>query len=81
MSAWLHTLLPDWRIIRQHKNFNPIKDILPYVLPIGTNAGKKRGRGKAKGINAGDGEIEVEIYDGKRVTYCYVDLLKLIMVS
>nr|POF25758.1 hypothetical protein CFP56_75444 [Quercus suber] len=25
---------------------------------IGTNAGKKRGRGKAKGINAGDGEIE-----------------------
>ncbi|KAK9987047.1 hypothetical protein SO802_031998 [Lithocarpus litseifolius] len=32
---------------------------------IGTNAGKKRGRGKAKGINAGDGEIEVEIYDGK----------------
>ncbi|KAL0012247.1 hypothetical protein SO802_007355 [Lithocarpus litseifolius] len=35
---------------------------------IGTNAGKKRGRGKAKGINAGDGEIEVEIYDGKIIT-------------
>ncbi|XP_075648600.1 uncharacterized protein LOC142619395 [Castanea sativa] len=35
---------------------------------IGTNVGKKRGRGKAKGINAGDGEIEVEIYDGKIIT-------------
>ncbi|KAL0002288.1 hypothetical protein SO802_016069 [Lithocarpus litseifolius] len=35
---------------------------------IGTNAGKKRGQGKAKGINAGDGEIEVEIYDGKIIT-------------
>nr|POE90878.1 hypothetical protein CFP56_26524 [Quercus suber] len=33
---------------------------------IGTNAGKKRGRGKAKGINAKDGQIEAEIYDGKR---------------
>nr|POE60475.1 hypothetical protein CFP56_49153 [Quercus suber] len=35
---------------------------------IATNAGKKRGRGKAKGINAGDGEIKVEIYDGKIIT-------------
>ncbi|KAL0011767.1 hypothetical protein SO802_006875 [Lithocarpus litseifolius] len=34
---------------------------------IGTSAGKKKGRGKAKGINAGDGEIEVEIYDGKHL--------------
>ncbi|XP_065618133.1 uncharacterized protein LOC112025790 isoform X2 [Quercus suber] len=34
----------------------------------GTSAVKKRGRGKAKGINAGDGEIEVEIYDGKIIT-------------
>ncbi|KAF3976312.1 hypothetical protein CMV_000487 [Castanea mollissima] len=32
---------------------------------IGTNAGKKKGRRKAKGINVGDDEIEVEIYDGK----------------
>ncbi|KAL0017281.1 hypothetical protein SO802_004350 [Lithocarpus litseifolius] len=35
---------------------------------MGTNAGKKRGQGKAKGIKAGDGEIEVEIYDGKIIT-------------
>ena len=43
-----------------------IKFLLLFVLSIGTNVGsKKRGRGKAKGINAGDGEIEVEIYDGK----------------
>nr|POF09099.1 hypothetical protein CFP56_33049 [Quercus suber] len=34
----------------------------------GTSAVKKRDRGKAKGINAGDGEIEVEIYDGKIIT-------------
>ncbi|KAK9989296.1 hypothetical protein SO802_029535 [Lithocarpus litseifolius] len=34
----------------------------------GTNAGKKRSRGKAKGINARNGEIEVEIYDGKIIT-------------
>ena len=58
-----------------------IKFLLLFVLSRGTNAGKKRGRRKAKGINAEDGEIEVEIYDGKWVTYCYVGLLKLIMVS
>ena len=59
-----------------------IKLLLLFVLLIGTNVGKeKRGWGKAKGINAEDGEIKVEIYDGKWVTYCYVGLLKLIMVS
>ena len=42
-----------------------IKFSLLFVLSIGTSAVKKRGRGKAKDINAGDGEIEVEIYDGK----------------
>ncbi|KAF3947138.1 hypothetical protein CMV_026690 [Castanea mollissima] len=35
---------------------------------IGTNAGKKKGRRKAKGINGGDDEIEAEIYDGKIIT-------------
>nr|POE98667.1 hypothetical protein CFP56_67957 [Quercus suber] len=34
----------------------------------GTSAVKKRGQGKAKGINAGDGEKQVEIYDGKIIT-------------
>ena len=58
-----------------------IKLLLFFVSSIGINAGKKRSWGKAKGINAGDGEIKVEIYDGKWVTYCYVDLLKLVMVS
>ena len=42
--------------------------LLLFFLSIGTNVGKKRGWGKAKGINAGNGEIEVEIYDGKWVT-------------
>ena len=42
-----------------------IKFLLLFILSIGTKAGQKRGRGKAKGINARDGEIEVEIYDGK----------------
>ena len=42
-----------------------IKFLLLFVLSIGTNVGKKRDQGKAKGINAGDGEIEVEIYDVK----------------
>ena len=42
-----------------------IKFLLLFVLSIGTNTGKKRVRGKVKGINAGDGEIEVEIYDGQ----------------
>ena len=42
-----------------------IKILLFFVLSIGTNVGKKKGQGKTKGINTGDGEIEVEIYDGQ----------------
>ena len=58
-----------------------INFLLLFVSSMDPNARKKRGRGKAKRINARDGEIEVEIYDGKRVTYCYIGLLKSIMVS
>ncbi|KAL4644831.1 hypothetical protein ACB092_02G192100 [Castanea dentata] len=45
-----------------------LKLMKEHISKVRTNAGKKRGRGKAKGINAGDDEIEVEIYDGKIIT-------------